>query len=197
METFSVVIVVGLAFLAAAGAVIRVAQRRNRTTHRGVAADPARIAALERELGMAPPIPPTPPAPAPVPSPRRLPDLQGTTAAACRLPRFTRDDTFSDRYGYTMASTEDRHNLAELGQALNQLQVITQQFATAAHMLRGPAILESAQASLRRIDRLEEGLVPLFAGLTFASYGRAARACIDARARIGNTLDELVIAGRL
>ncbi|MBO1029999.1 hypothetical protein IPV09_01460 [Tessaracoccus sp. SD287] len=172
--------------------------------------DPVRIAELERELGLALPEP-TPPAPAPDPAPlappaptprrtpaaKQLPQLAGTSASACTLPTFETDNAFDDAYGITLRGGENRDNLAELTATLADLASIPTTFLKSTETHTGPEILGMAEVSLRRIGRIEGSLTPLFAGLTFADYGRARKGCIQARAAIGDVLDTMALSGRL
>ncbi|MGA4670384.1 hypothetical protein ACPCG0_11420 [Propionibacteriaceae bacterium Y1923] len=127
----------------------------------------------------------------------RSPTLRGTTAEACRLPTFEYNWEYDQRFGGVPYEGESRANLAQLTASLQQLDDLVVEFEADAPPMRGPELLEAAKVTLRRIDRLEDGLVPLFAGLGYATFGRATRACIDARGRIGHVLDEAVVEGRL
>lgn len=174
-------------------------------------ADPARIAELERELGFAlpervtvltpPPVPPAPPAPVAkrrqTPAPKQFAQVAGTNASACSLPTFDSDDAFEDSYGYTPRGLQNKANLAELAATLEDLAKAGTMFLESVESLTGPEILGMAEVSLRRIGRIEGSLTPLFAGLTFADYGRARKGCIQARAAIGDILDTMAISGRL
>lgn len=57
--------------------------------------------------------------------------------------------------------------------------------------------LDAAQATLRAIGRIEQTLEPLFAGLSMATYELTRAACIRARARVGDILDQKAMADEL
>lgn len=100
-------------------------------------------------------------------------------------------------YGYTGAGEKNRANLTELRTALAELTTITRQFHEYAETHAGPEVLGMGEAWLRRIERVEGSLAPIFAGLTYADYGRARKRCLQARAAIGDILDRMALSGRL
>ncbi len=176
------------------------AKRSPKRTARPLA-DPAHIAELERELGI-PPLPDDPSSSddvprSPAPKRHRLPWLPGTSASACQLPTFSKEGDFEIAYGWTTRVNESQANRDELNRTLRELQRITDDFEGYAEVHTGQEALEASLIALRRITRVEGALTPLFAGLTFARYGRARKACVDARARVGNILDAQALAGRL
>ncbi|MDO5676809.1 MAG: hypothetical protein Q4G35_04795 [Propionibacteriaceae bacterium] len=145
-----------------------------------------RIAELERELGM------NTSGSGFSGVPREFPTLPGVSPEACLLPTFESELDFKSRYGF---HTQDVHaNLLALQRSLNELLPITNEFAQLAQTTSGQELVDAAEVALRRIGRIEQGAEPLVAGLTYASYGRARKACIDARSEVGNILDSSSIS---
>ena len=173
-------------------------------------ADPARIAELEIELGLAvaapvaapatlllpPPRPVLPEQPRTTP-PKQLPHLPGASGSACTLPTISAKHEFDTAFGYTLDGRQSVSNLKELRTALADLSTITEQFGEYADTHTGPDVLAMAKLMLRRIERVEGSLAPIFAGLTYADYGRARMGCLQARAAIGDIVDRMAMAGRL
>lgn len=113
------------------------------------------------------------------------------------MPTFDTSSDFGAAYGFTAPGDRNKANLAELAATLEGLAEAGTMFLESVESLTGPEILGMAEVSLRRIGRIEGSLTPLFAGLTFADYGRARKGCIQARAAIGDILDTMAISGRL
>lgn len=124
--------------------------------------------------------------------------LPGTAADACQLPIIGSAIRFDRRYGPLLYDArQDSGGLGELEVALAQLKELTAAFGETSSSLAGPDLLNAAEVALRRIGRIETSIEPVFAGLSFASYGKARTACIEARSGVGNILDSRALGGDL
>ena len=130
-------------------------------------------------------------------TPREFPTLPGTAAKACLLPSFKSETDFNLRYGGPSLRGEDQRNLESLAGVLAGGGEMLDSFETFARDHVGQDVLDAAEAMLRAIGRIEQRLEPLFAGLSMATFGLTKSACIGARARIGDILDDKALAGEL
>ncbi|MGJ6980003.1 hypothetical protein ACSDQ9_05660 [Aestuariimicrobium soli] len=149
-------------------------------------ADPARIAALEKELGMAPPEPEPQPAPPPRVDP---PSITSFDLAHSQLP------TFGDSNAYWLAShtiEDDPRSAVSLSNTQKDLTMLVRQLEeSAAHHDDAKFVAEVTRIA-RRVGRLERGLGALVPGLSYASFGRGVKTCIDTRGALSEILEDEV-----
>lgn len=130
-------------------------------------------------------------------TPRELPTLPGTAADACLLPSFESERDFFVRYGSHYSSGGSQATIEALQGMLADGAKMLDSFETFARDHVGDEVLDVAEATLRAFGRLEQALKPLFAGLPMATYGLVRAACIRARARVGDILDQKTLANEL